>query len=59
MRFPFNHSFSFVTSGFVALLTLFLAVWIPDKPKEITFVTEEDDSSSSNRSEDSEPSTTV
>ena len=60
MRFPFNHAFSFVVAGFVALLTLCIAVCLPDKPKKITFVIEEeDDSSSSNKHEDSEPSTTV
>ena len=60
IRFPFNHAFSFVVTGFVALLTLVIAVCLPDKLQEPTFVSEEEDSSNtSNKHEDSEPSTTV
>eukprot|EP00112_Aurelia_sp_Birch-Aquarium-sp1_P000866 Seg1083.1 transcript_id=Seg1083.1/GoldUCD/mRNA.D3Y31 product="Protein ZINC INDUCED FACILITATOR 1" protein_id=Seg1083.1/GoldUCD/D3Y31 len=57
MHFPFNHAFPYVVTGFVALLTLFNAVYLPDKPKEINFVIEEDDSSSSNNNEDGESNT--
>ena len=44
----------------MALFTLFVAVCLPDKPKEMTLITEdEDDPNSSDKREDSEPSTTV
>ena len=58
-RFPFNHSFSFVVNGFVALLTIFIAVCVPDTPKETAFSEEEDNANSCYKHEDREPSRTV